>query len=344
MAWTALGLQGPSRGEARSERRVRSVAFVLMLGIAFGAGHADETLRAEFGPLPGDAAPPLVASKWLRGDPVTQFAPGRVYVVDLWATWCPPCLATMPHMRQLQERYPGDVTVIAMDVLEFKPAKVPSVVASWGDPMAITVAMDSIPAGKQGNSGLTAVAYIGNPEFVSLPTTYIVDRRSRIAWVGTPYTVDEPLARVVEGTWDVDAFATTYVATLRLELRYRDVVRPVQAALAKRDWQAAYTASDAVALADSSFGIRIANQGFAAIAMEIAGVDSSSAQSKTLALRAAERAVELSPNDWRLHRQASDAALAIQDSAAARAHLQRAVEVAPTSERAKLSAMLTSRK
>jgi thiol-disulfide isomerase/thioredoxin len=344
MAWTAPRLHGRSRGEVHSERRVRSVALVLVLCIASGAADADETLRAEFGPLPGDAAPPLVASRWLRGDPVTQFAPGRVYVVDLWATWCPPCLATMPHMRELQARYPRDVTVIAMDVLEFKPAKVPSVVASWDSSPAITVAMDSIPAGKEGDSGLTAVAYAGNPEYVSLPTTYLVDRRGRIAWIGTPYKVDEPLARVVAGTWDVDAFATTHIANLRRERRYRDAVRPVHAALAKRDWQAAYTASDAVAAADSSFGVRIANQGFATIAMNTVGVDSASAQTKMLGRRAAERAAVLSPDDWRLHQQASDAALAVHDSAASRAHLQRAVELAPESERAKLSALLASRK
>jgi hypothetical protein len=41
------------------------VALVLALCLGSGRAYADEALRAEFSPLPGDAAPPLVASRWL---------------------------------------------------------------------------------------------------------------------------------------------------------------------------------------------------------------------------------------------------------------------------------------
>lgn len=30
---------------------------------------------------------------------------GRVVLVDLWATWCGPCLVEIPHWNELQERY-----------------------------------------------------------------------------------------------------------------------------------------------------------------------------------------------------------------------------------------------
>ena len=30
---------------------------------------------------------------------------GRLVVVDMWATWCPPCIERFPHMVKLHERY-----------------------------------------------------------------------------------------------------------------------------------------------------------------------------------------------------------------------------------------------
>ena len=34
----------------------------------------------------GDPAPALRPARWLKGTPTASFAPGRVYVVEFWAT------------------------------------------------------------------------------------------------------------------------------------------------------------------------------------------------------------------------------------------------------------------
>ena len=51
----------------------------------------------------------------LEGAPVTlpSLAKGRVTVVNLWATWCPPCRREMPVLAKAQRREPGVVFVFA---------------------------------------------------------------------------------------------------------------------------------------------------------------------------------------------------------------------------------------
>ena len=59
----------------------------------------------------GSVAPDLNVESWLskgNGDrfpEVTKFEAGKVYIVEFWATWCPPCVASMPHLSELQEKY-----------------------------------------------------------------------------------------------------------------------------------------------------------------------------------------------------------------------------------------------
>lgn len=42
---------------------------------------------------------------------------GRVVVLDIWATWCVPCVERMPHMVQLYQQYKGrGVEFVSMSV------------------------------------------------------------------------------------------------------------------------------------------------------------------------------------------------------------------------------------
>jgi thiol-disulfide isomerase/thioredoxin len=44
---------------------------------------------------------------------------GRYMLVNLWATWCGPCINELPELAKLQKELPQDrVTVVPVDVLE----------------------------------------------------------------------------------------------------------------------------------------------------------------------------------------------------------------------------------
>lgn len=47
------------------------------------------------------------------------------FVVNLWATWCAPCVAEMPHFEQLQQRYSSEplcVLFVSLDAPEKQEA------------------------------------------------------------------------------------------------------------------------------------------------------------------------------------------------------------------------------
>lgn len=161
----------------------------------------------------GAAAPAVVASKWIKGEPVTSFEAGKVYVVEFWATWCGPCIAAMPHLRDVQEKHRADGLQV-VSVTSADPAntleKVERFVTRKGDGMNYPVAFD------QGK--ITSDAYLKGTARSGIPATFIVDRQGKLAWVGIPKDMDAPLAAVLAGTWDLKEAAKQFDATLARDI------------------------------------------------------------------------------------------------------------------------------
>lgn len=158
-----------------------------------------ETPAAKLGV--GDPAPAIAIAEWVKGEPVTSFEKGNVYVVEFWATWCPPCRKSIPHLTELQKQY-KDKGVHIIGVTSEDPNNsleaVKDMVKDYGPRMDYHVAFDD---------GLkTTNAYMRAARQNGIPTAFVVDKEGKIAWIGNPIypegEIDKVIGYVVEGKWN----------------------------------------------------------------------------------------------------------------------------------------------
>ena len=147
----------------------------------------------------GDPSPGLKISKWIKGDPVSAPLKDKVHVVEFWATWCGPCRAGMPHISELQTKYKDDVAFIGVTREDEKTVrgflgKQSNHGGTWNDVIQYRLALD---AGDWTNTNYMRAAGQNG-----IPCAFIVGREGIVEWIGHPARIDEPLAKVVEGTWD----------------------------------------------------------------------------------------------------------------------------------------------
>jgi thiol-disulfide isomerase/thioredoxin len=91
----------------------------------------------------------------------------RVVVVNLFATWCPPCRAEMPELAGIAREYEAKgVTFLGLSLDEGGAALVRAFVKRYALPFPVALAKP----GMEFTAGVTGI-----------PVTVIIDRRSRVA-------------------------------------------------------------------------------------------------------------------------------------------------------------------
>ena len=80
-------------------------------------GFSAEEARGSSADEDGPPALPAVESATVEGKSVNLAElKGRVVLVEIWATWCPPCRSTLAWLDELQRGHPDTLSVIAIAI------------------------------------------------------------------------------------------------------------------------------------------------------------------------------------------------------------------------------------
>jgi thiol-disulfide isomerase/thioredoxin len=152
-----------------------AVGWLLLLTLSAG-GHAAEDKPAElervrlgeFIPTSPPLPAPAVSFVDLTGNTVSlSQLTGDTVLVNLWATWCEPCLREMPSLERLQLRLGDKITVVAVS-------------EDRGGAKTVEPFIDKL--------GLKSIRTCLDPKSTAerafkvqgLPTTFLIDRRGRV--------------------------------------------------------------------------------------------------------------------------------------------------------------------
>lgn len=168
----------------------------------------------------GDAAPPLSIATWVTGDAVEGFEAGGVTVVEFWATWCGPCLASMPHISELQKQYGDAVRFIGVtredrDVVDAFLAKEQREGATWADVITYRLVID--------DSDATNNAYMRAAGQNGIPCAFIVGKSGLVEWIGHPMQIDAPLEAIVNDSYDREAAVAEFAAQEWLKSKQQEL-------------------------------------------------------------------------------------------------------------------------
>lgn len=198
---------------------MRQILLSFFVGLAFSCASLSGLTKAADEMLTiGSRAPSIDVEIWLslangRFTSVKSFETNKVYVVEFFATWAPPCVQSMPHLAKLQQQYADrNVQIISVTdedldtVNEFLKKKV-----MGSDDENLTYAeltrnycLTLDPDRSVLRDYMEAAAQKG------IPCAFIVGKTGVIEWIGHPKEMEGPLEDILTGKWNRESFGTSF--------------------------------------------------------------------------------------------------------------------------------------
>lgn len=183
----------------------------------------------------GSPAPALNVEHWVSNGngafkPVTSFKDGNVYVVEFWATWCGPCIASMPHLVEVQKKFAEK----GVQIVSISDEDLPTVQGFLAKPvrgatdgqtyaqLTSAYCLTTDPDRSVASDYMEAAGQNG------IPTCFIVGKSGAVEWIGHPMQMDGPLEAVVSDKWDREAFKSTFEKQQRMSLLQARIGRLMQ--------------------------------------------------------------------------------------------------------------------
>jgi peroxiredoxin len=150
------------------------LSIVFLLGACTGGERS--------GINPGDKAPNINGVD-LAGAPLSLYdIKGKAYLLNFWATWCPPCVAELPQLQALHEKYRDQglqVVAVAVDDVSDEVARFK---AKYN--LTFPILLDA--------EGSSRRAY----GLKGLPESFVLDQQFKIAMLPDPET-QLPVTRII---------------------------------------------------------------------------------------------------------------------------------------------------
>lgn len=155
----------------------------------------------------GDAAPPLSLAKTVKGMEPKAEDRSKTYVVEFWATWCPPCRTSIPHLTELQKKHPK---IPFIGVTDEEEKDVEPFVKDMGAKMDYIVALDKERS--------TNTAWMQAAGEEGIPAAFVVVE-GKVAFIGHPMNpeFEETLKQVSAGKFDMAAAVKKGAVKARLK-------------------------------------------------------------------------------------------------------------------------------
>ncbi len=118
---------------------------------------------------------PGFAVKNLAGEKISLATlAGKVVLLDFWATWCKPCVKSMPELQKLHEQLaPQGLTIVGISIDEQGQKKVPAFLARHKITYPVALDGGETPAWE-------------SYKVKVIPALFLIDRKGRIVqqWIG----------------------------------------------------------------------------------------------------------------------------------------------------------------
>lgn len=263
------------------------------------AGFAAFSLAADLSI--GDKAPAFNPEGWVKGGPM-KLESGKTYVIEFWATWCGPCINAMPHLSDMADKYADQVTFVSVNTWDRNEGtektagdkghveRVAKFVKENASKMRYNIALDD----EKDTISTTWMRAAGRN---GIPCAFIVNGDGLIAWIGHPMSMDEPLAQLVAGTYDLKAAKERYDAEIAAQKEHA-----VKAAAAREALVAAAKADDSegfeAALRNHPSYEQYKNNPGVLVQIAVQGVAAEAPEFALKYMEAKMGDVEIEPSSW----------------------------------------------
>lgn len=167
----------------------------------------------------GADAPPLTLAKTVKGTEPKASDRSKTYVVEFWATWCPPCRTSIPHLTDLQKKYPK---IPFIGVTDEEAKDVEPFVKDMGAKMEYTVVLDK--------DRETTKSWMHAAGEEGIPAAFVVVE-GKVAFIGHPMNpeFESTLQQVSTGKFDMASAIRKGAVQARLKQTQTEAISLIRA-------------------------------------------------------------------------------------------------------------------